>query len=79
MYNHNAALPPLDPAATNLASEPANKSDLAYARIEELITFQDLPPGRLVSETMLAKLTGLSRTSVREALQQRINHRTDLR
>ena len=35
-----------------------------------MITFQDLLPGRRVSETMLAKLTGLSRTPVREALQR---------
>jgi DNA-binding GntR family transcriptional regulator len=48
----------------------ANKSEHAYAWIEEMITFQDLPPGALVSETMLAERTGLSRTPVREALQR---------
>jgi DNA-binding GntR family transcriptional regulator len=52
------------------AEDGANKSELAYAWIEEMITFQDLPPGALVSETMLAELTGLSRTPVREALQR---------
>jgi DNA-binding GntR family transcriptional regulator len=48
----------------------ANKSDEAYGRIEEMITFQDLPPGRLVSEAGLAERTGLGRTPVREALQR---------
>lgn len=47
-----------------------NKSDLAYERIQEMITFQELPPGSLVSETILAELTGLGRTPVREALQR---------
>jgi DNA-binding GntR family transcriptional regulator len=63
-------LTPIPNATHSLAAEAANKSELAYARIEEMITFQDLPPGRLVSETMLAELTGLSRTPVREALQR---------
>jgi DNA-binding GntR family transcriptional regulator len=51
-------------------AETTNKSDEAYARIEEMITFQDLPPGQLVSEAMLADLTALGRTPVREALQR---------
>jgi DNA-binding GntR family transcriptional regulator len=45
-------------------------SGLAYAWIEEMITFRDLLPVALVSETMLAERTGLSRTPVREALQR---------
>lgn len=47
-----------------------NKSDQAYGLIEEMITFQDLPPGQLVSEAMLAELSGVGRTPVREALQR---------
>jgi DNA-binding GntR family transcriptional regulator len=50
--------------------DPGTKSDKAYTRIEEMITFQDLPPGQLVSETMLAKLSEVGRTPVREALQR---------
>jgi DNA-binding GntR family transcriptional regulator len=66
-------MPPPRPAlvATDgVRPDPANKSDEAYARIEEMITFQELPPGQLVSEPMLAELTGLGRTPVREALQR---------
>jgi DNA-binding GntR family transcriptional regulator len=48
--------------------ETANKSDQAYRRIEEMIIFQELPPGQLVSEAMLADVTDLGRTPVREAL-----------
>jgi DNA-binding GntR family transcriptional regulator len=50
--------------------QPANKSDQAYALIEEMITFQDLAAGELVSEAMLAEMTQLGRTPVREALQR---------
>lgn len=35
-----------------------------------MITFQELPPGQLVSEAMLAELTRVGRTPVREALQR---------
>jgi DNA-binding GntR family transcriptional regulator len=35
-----------------------------------MITFQELPPGQLVSEAMLAELTQVGRTPVREALQR---------
>jgi DNA-binding GntR family transcriptional regulator len=59
-------VPPRDGAR----SEAANKSDEAYLRIEEMVTFQELAPGQLVSEAMLAELTGLGRTPVREALQR---------
>jgi DNA-binding GntR family transcriptional regulator len=61
------APPPPRPRAR---PDAANKSDEAYARIEEMITFQDLAPGQLVSEAMLAELTGFGRTPVREALQR---------
>lgn len=35
-----------------------------------MITFQELAPGQLVSEAMLAGVTGVGRTPVREALQR---------
>lgn len=35
-----------------------------------MITFQDLAPGQLISEAILAEITGLGRTPVREALQR---------
>ena len=61
--------PLVSPPAAGVPPD-ANKSDEAYLRIEELITFQDLAPGQLVSEAMLARLTGFGRTPVREALQR---------
>ncbi|MFD2416596.1 GntR family transcriptional regulator [Amycolatopsis pigmentata] len=48
----------------------ANKADQAYDVLESMITFQDLPPGSLVSEARLMDRTGLGRTPVREALQR---------
>jgi DNA-binding GntR family transcriptional regulator len=51
-------------------SQPLNKADEAYRRIEELITFQELSPGQLVSEAMLAEISEVGRTPVREALQR---------
>ncbi|WP_162794646.1 GntR family transcriptional regulator [Nonomuraea lactucae] len=47
-----------------------NKTDRAYQAIESMITFQELAPGSLVSESMLMERTGLGRTPVREALQR---------
>ncbi|MET8049575.1 GntR family transcriptional regulator [Streptosporangium sp. NPDC005286] len=47
-----------------------NKSDRAYDAIENMITFQELVPGSLISESMLMERTGLGRTPVREALQR---------
>ncbi|MCO8304732.1 MULTISPECIES: GntR family transcriptional regulator [Streptomyces] len=48
----------------------ANKADQAYDVLEQMITFQELPPGSLVSEARLMERTGLGRTPVREALQR---------
>jgi DNA-binding GntR family transcriptional regulator len=48
----------------------ANKADQAYDVLEGMITFQELPPGSLVSEARLMERTGLGRTPVREALQR---------
>ncbi|MFI6317081.1 GntR family transcriptional regulator [Nonomuraea sp. NPDC050556] len=47
-----------------------NKSDQAYQALEELITFQELAPGSLLSERALMERTGFGRTPVREALQR---------
>lgn len=46
------------------------KAESAYKEIERMITFQELAPGSLVSESMLTELTKLGRTPVREALQR---------
>lgn len=51
------------------------KAQDAYRALEELIVFQELAPGSLVSEAQLTELTGLGRTPVREALQRLARHR----
>lgn len=50
--------------------DPNNKAQLAYDAIEQLIVFQELAPGSLISEARLVERTGLGRTPVREALQR---------
>lgn len=45
-------------------------SDVAYSRIEEMITALRLAPGQAVSETYLSSTLGIGRTPVREALQR---------
>jgi DNA-binding GntR family transcriptional regulator len=50
--------------------QTVNKSEQAYDAIETMITFQDLAPGAMISESILMELTGLGRTPVREALQR---------
>lgn len=52
------------------AADDQSLADQAYARIEEGIATLQLKPGQIVSENGLAKLLGLGRTPVREALQQ---------
>ncbi|MFI6818370.1 GntR family transcriptional regulator [Nonomuraea sp. NPDC050328] len=47
-----------------------NKTDQAYQALEKMITFQELPPGSLLSERALMERTGYGRTPVREALQR---------
>lgn len=47
-----------------------NKADQAYDALEDMITFQELTPGTMLSETALMERTGLGRTPVREALQR---------
>ncbi|WP_030377083.1 MULTISPECIES: GntR family transcriptional regulator [unclassified Streptomyces] len=47
-----------------------NKADQAYDALQSMITFQELPPGAMLSEAALMELTGLGRTPVREALQR---------
>ena len=44
--------------------------DTAYERIKDAIRHQELQPGQALSETYLSEILGISRTPVREALQQ---------
>ncbi|MGQ4436385.1 GntR family transcriptional regulator [Streptomyces sp. SAS_260] len=50
--------------------QKTNKADQAYDALQSMITFQELPPGSMLSEAALMDLTGLGRTPVREALQR---------
>lgn len=58
------------PLSSPDAADDQSLADQAYARIEEGIATLQLKPGQIVSENGLAKLLGLGRTPVREALQQ---------
>lgn len=44
--------------------------DTAYERLKDAIRHASLEPGQPLSETQLSKLLGISRTPVREAIQQ---------
>lgn len=44
--------------------------EVAYERLKDALRHADLQPGHPLSETRLSKLLGISRTPVREALQQ---------
>lgn len=45
-------------------------TERAYTALEELIVRLELPPGSVVSESMLSERLGIGRTPVREALQR---------
>lgn len=47
-----------------------SKVEHAYVQISDWIVFQELPPGSVLSETQLMKMTELGRTPIREALQR---------
>lgn len=44
--------------------------EVAYERLKDAIQHADLTPGQPLSETQLSKLLGISRTPIREAIQQ---------
>lgn len=44
--------------------------EVAYERLKDAIRHTDVPPGYPLSETRISKILGVSRTPVREALQQ---------
>jgi len=60
--------------ARNITADPGVKTttltDLAYARLEEMIATLLLAPGEFLSEQVLAETVGLGRTPIREALQR---------
>lgn len=56
-------------------AEAEGKAARAYREIEQLIVFQEIRPGALVSEAEMMDKTGLGRTPVREALQRLARNR----
>jgi DNA-binding GntR family transcriptional regulator len=46
------------------------RRDVAYERIKDALQHADLEPGDVLSEVQLSRLLGISRTPIREALQQ---------
>jgi DNA-binding GntR family transcriptional regulator len=48
----------------------ATKSDLAYARVRDLILSGELAPGAVLPQTALARTIGISTTPLREALRR---------
>ena len=54
------------------AADPgfATKSDLAYARVRELVLSGELAPGAVMPQAVLARTIGISTTPLREALRR---------
>jgi DNA-binding GntR family transcriptional regulator len=55
-------------SVTSTAGEPL--TDIAFRRLEDMITTRKLPPGSMVSEVQLAFELKMGRTPIREALQR---------
>src|SRR4051812_30935628 len=49
---------------------PESLTERAYRQLEEQIVTLQIPPGTVVSETLLAERLGIGRTPIREALQR---------
>jgi DNA-binding GntR family transcriptional regulator len=54
----------------NHSEPPRLLREFAYERLKDAIRHADVPPGYPLSETRISKILGVSRTPVREALQQ---------
>ena len=55
-------------------SDQASLAEKSYRALEERLVTLELPPGSLVSEGELIRLTGFGRTPVREAIQRLAHH-----
>ncbi|MGD2077727.1 MAG: GntR family transcriptional regulator [Chloroflexota bacterium] len=68
----------MDRLETYLSKQPESLADsatllrreLAYERLKDALQHAELEPGEVLSETRLSRALGISRTPVREALQQ---------
>lgn len=56
--------------STLVTDPPLLLREFAYERLKDAIRHADVPPGHPLSETRISKVLGISRTPVREALQQ---------
>jgi DNA-binding GntR family transcriptional regulator len=55
---------------TDVGQPPRLLREFAYESLKDAIRHADVPPGYPLSETRISKILGVSRTPVREALQQ---------
>lgn len=62
--------PKKNPKSQAVGADERLLTDIAYARIEEMIVTMKLRPGTVVSESSLGNDLGIGRTPVREALQR---------
>lgn len=53
-----------------MTTDMTNKAEAAYSQMERMLIFQELEPGKMLSEKELTEKLGLGRTPVREALQR---------
>jgi DNA-binding GntR family transcriptional regulator len=68
----------MDRLETYLSQQPDNltnsatllRREIAYERLKDALQHAELQPGEVLSETRLSRALGISRTPVREALQQ---------
>ncbi len=58
------------PALADAVTVGTTLNEAAYLRIEEMIVTLELPPGSLVSESILSERIGIGTTPIREALQR---------
>jgi DNA-binding GntR family transcriptional regulator len=58
------------PARPEVVELATTLNEAAYLRIEEMIVTLELPPGSLVSESILSERIGIGTTPIREALQR---------
>jgi DNA-binding GntR family transcriptional regulator len=60
----------LTPVLASPTDVATTLNEAAYLRIEEMIVTLELPPGSLVSESILSERLGIGTTPIREALQR---------
>lgn len=67
LHPGDASRKPVDNPITTKVDRPSRREE-AYAKLKEAIQQMQLEPGRVTSDSELARMLGMSRTPVREAL-----------